>query len=65
MASAGRILIIPKGKWDANKEYEMLDLVYYGGTSWIAKKDSIGITPVEGDYWQKMVDYNEYMANNS
>lgn len=35
---AGRILILPKGHWNAETEYEMLDFVYYKGTSWLAKK---------------------------
>lgn len=65
MASAGKVLIIPKGNWDETAAYEMLDLVYYGGTSWIAKKSSTGIAPGHEEYWQKMFDYNEYMANNS
>lgn len=53
MASAGRILIMPKGNWDANTEYEMLDLVFAKNTSWLAKKNSVGIEPsVENaEYW--------------
>lgn len=55
MAIAGRILIIPKGDWDANTQYEMLDLVRDGNASWIAKKDNIGVKPSEtSDAWQLM-----------
>ena len=78
MRTAGRILIMPKGDWSGEKEYEMLDLVFHNGTSWLAKKDSIGIEPsVENEeYWQKVFDVdislsslveqkiNEYMENN-
>ena len=60
MDSVGRILILPKGPWNNETDYEMLDLVYYGGTSWLAKKNSKGVTPVDGEYWQKVFDYNEY-----
>lgn len=58
MASAGRILIMPKGNYDASATYEMLDMVYYNGTSWLAKKTSTGIEPssANGDYWHKMFD---------
>ena len=58
MASAGRILILPKGNWNVESEYEMLDLVYYGGTSWLAKKSSVGIEPTDdnAEYWQKLFD---------
>jgi hypothetical protein len=55
MATAGRILIIPKGNYDASATYEMLDLVNHNGISWIAKKTSVGITPSEGEYWQALL----------
>lgn len=58
MASAGRILIMPKGDWNAETEYEMLDLVNHNGKSWLAKKHSRGIEPSEAnkEYWQNMFD---------
>lgn len=58
MTSAGRILIIPKGNWDASTTYEMLDLVFHSGASWIAKKTAVGIEPKaeNADYWMKMCD---------
>lgn len=65
MDRVGRILILPKGTWNNETEYEMLDFVYYKGTSWLAKKNSKGVAPADGEYWQKVFDYNDYMANNS
>jgi len=58
MASAGRILIMPKGNYDSSATYEMLDLVYYNGTSWLAKKTVKGIEPSEAnnEYWQIVFD---------
>ena len=58
MAVAGRILIMPKGAYDASKTYEMLDLVNYNGSSWLAKKTCKGITPSDDatEYWQNMFD---------
>ena len=54
MASAGRILIMPKGEWNAETQYEMLDLVERNGRSWIARKASKGIAPAtsNSEYWQ-------------
>lgn len=62
MASAGRILILPKGEWKPDVTYEMLDLVYHNGTSWLAKKVSKGFEPtnINSEYWQKLFDPNEY-----
>lgn len=62
MADAGRILIIPKGDYDANSTYEKLDLVKYKGTSWLAKKDVTGVEPSEGEYWQNMFAFT--LADN-
>ena len=56
MASAGRILIMPKGSWEAEAEYTNLDLVFHNGTSWLAKIPSVGIEPSDENYnyWFKM-----------
>lgn len=64
MASAGKILITPKGNWDANKEYEILDLVKHNGTSWLAKEPSTNIEPGtnEGNCWQDVFGIN--IVNN-
>lgn len=63
MTTAGRILIMPKGNWDSEKTYEMLDLVYHNGTSWLAKKESIGVEPTVNntDYWQNMFDADAFL----
>lgn len=60
MASAGRILIMPKGEWNAETEYKMLDLVYHDDTSWLAKKYVVGIEPSEanGEHWHKLFDFD-------
>ncbi len=58
MASAGRILIMPKGDYNAETTYEMLDLVFHGGTSWLARKEVIGIEPSgeHSEHWFKMCE---------
>ena len=58
MASAGRILIMPKGAYDSSATYEMLDLVSHNGTTWLAKKTVAGIEPSadNSEYWQNMVN---------
>lgn len=63
MASAGRILIMPKGDWNAETEYEMLDLVNHNGTSWLAKKESVGIEPTieNSEYWQNVFDAEAFV----
>lgn len=54
-ASAGRVLLIPKGTYDAATTYEMLDLVRYGKSTFVGKKTSTGNTPdsnQDTEYWQ-------------
>ena len=52
MGDAGRVLIIPKGEYSSQEPYEMLDMVYHQGSSYIAKKSTIGHLPTETEYWQ-------------
>ena len=58
MATAGRILIIPKGAWGSETAYEALDLVSHNGNSWLCKKTAVGIEPSVGnaEYWFKFTD---------
>ena len=60
MASAGRVLIIPKGDYAAEAEYERLDLVSHNGSSWIAKKEVKGIEPskANSEFWHQMSDFS-------
>lgn len=52
MKDAGRIGIRVRGNYDIAAEYEFLDIVYYSGASYIAKKDSIGNVPEDdSEYW--------------
>lgn len=64
MATAGRILIMPKGAYSASATYEMLDLVRHNGTSWLAKKTCVGIEPstANEEYWHNMFDLD--IVNN-
>lgn len=61
MASAGRILIMPKGAYDASATYEMLDLVSHNGTTWLAKKTVSNIEPsaANSEHWHNFVDFDE------
>lgn len=58
MATAGRILIIPKGEWESNITYEALDLVSHNYNSWLCKKTASGIEPAEDkeEYWFKFTN---------
>ena len=58
MASAGRILIMPKGDYNAETTYEMLDLVGCDNHAWICKKTCKGIKPtsdVGKEYWHDLL----------
>ncbi len=46
-----KVVLTIKGVWSPTVEYEKLDLVNHLGSSYIAKRDNIGVTPVEGDDW--------------
>ena len=52
MISAGRVLLMPKGAYDASTTYELLDIVSYNGSSYIAKGTTTGNLPTNTTYWQ-------------
>ena len=54
--SAGRVLMIPKGNYDAAETYTMLDVVSYQGKSYVAKQTTTGNAPTDTTYWQLMID---------
>lgn len=55
MRDAGRVMLIPKGDWDENTTYEILDFVYESGASYVARKASTNKIPKENpEYWQLM-----------
>ena len=66
MASAGRILIMPKGDYDPSVTYETLDLVHYNSTAWLAKKVVVGVEPSDAnsEYWFKfaVINSQEYLS---
>lgn len=55
-ASAGRVLIIPKGDYSASVTYGNLDMVYYGGKTYVCKKTSLNNLPTDTEYWQLMAE---------
>ena len=55
-ASAGRVLLIPKGDWNANITYTGLDWVRHNGAAWVCKNTCTGIEPTleNAENWQMM-----------
>lgn len=47
----GKVAVVPKGEYDAETQYEVLDAVSYQGSSYLAIEDSLGIVPTNPEYW--------------
>lgn len=53
MNDAGRVGFIVRGNYDSSTAYDFLDIVFYQNSSYVAKKITVGNTPVANDeYWQ-------------
>lgn len=48
----GKVMMIAKGNYSDNQQYEKLDFVMYNGSSYVAKQSTIGNVPTNEDYWQ-------------
>ncbi len=47
----GRVSLVPRGEYDPQAQYQRLDIVRYGGSSYLALRDLQGVTPEDGtDY---------------
>ena len=66
MATAGRILIMPKGTWNAETTYENLDMVAHSGRAWLAKKVSVGIEPSDAnaEFWHDFLGMDVFTEEN-
>lgn len=42
----GRVMPVFRGRYDSNTKYEKSDVVYYKGSSYMAKKDNINTPPI-------------------
>lgn len=60
MTDLGKIGYVLRGDYNATALYEPLDVVYYNGSTYAAKKNVTGVAPVSGRdddlYWQIMVN---------
>lgn len=63
--SAGKVLMIPKGDYDAAETYTMLDVVSFQGKSYVAKQTTTGNAPTNTTYWQLMVDGQGHTIKDS
>lgn len=65
-ASAGRVLIKPKGDWNSTTTYEMLDLVNHNGYAFLAKRTVVGIEPSDEypEYWHNLLDMQKIVENS-
>lgn len=53
MNPVAKIGFVPRGIYDSTVTYDFLDFVYYNGSSYVAKKFTVGNEPNENnEYWQ-------------
>lgn len=66
MNDAGRIGFVIRGTYDSTATYDFLDTVYFEGSSYVAKKATIGNEPKENDeYWQILAKVGSVGSNGS
>ena len=53
VAGCGPRSLNPRGAWTATTMYLTNDLVTSLGSSWIARRDNVGISPTNTGYWEK------------
>lgn len=58
MAIAGRVAIVPALEYDATKIYKRNDFVRYGKNCYVARKESVGMTPplTDDEFWMLSIE---------
>ena len=65
MTDAGKVMITPKGEYDASVTYEKYDNVSFNGVLYIALKTVTGIEPTDdGTNWMKWIDLGSVDVNS-
>ena len=59
----GKVSLTPKGEYSPDTAYTALDVVSYGGSSWLVLKDVTGVAPVEGENWMLLAQKGEQGAS--
>lgn len=58
MNDAGRIGFVIKGDYSNTETYDFLDIAYFNGATYVAKKLTVGNTPDNTEFWHILVDGN-------
>ena len=59
----GKVSLTPKGEYSPDTAYTALDVVNYGGSSWMALKDVTGVAPAEGENWMLLAQKGDQGAS--
>lgn len=56
MNDAGRIGFVIRGDYSATETYDFLDIAYFNGATYVAKKLTVGNTPDNTEFWHILAD---------
>ena len=59
----GKVSLTPKGEYSPDTAYTALDVVSYGGNSWLALQSVTGVAPVEGENWMLLAQKGDQGAS--
>ena len=59
----GRVGFVPRGAYNSGTAYKQLDVVYYNGSSYVAKINCTGIAPGNTSAWQELTGISSAVAS--
>ena len=60
----GKVMMLLKGEYDSNTQYEILDVVTYNGSSYVAKQSTQGNLPTNTNYWLLLAEKGDAATSN-
>ena len=60
----GKVMMLLKSEYDSNTQYEILDVVTYNGSSYVAKQSTQGNLPTNTNYWLLLAEKGDAATIN-
>ena len=65
MTKAGKVSLVPRDEFVMGTAYTRLDMVTYQDCLYLAKKDSVNVEPINGEYWMYLMSNETATADKA
>lgn len=52
----GRVIPLPRGQYDASREYDVLDMAYDNTGAYMCMSECVGVPLTDAEHWKVIID---------